>query len=402
MWIHVPETYSPSVADTEELNLDSKWLSELAQSVTWKTKSVQPRSLQHVWKTTPSIRLLSGLTCDPLTQSRGVAKWISSLEDSHVSPIQSLATKEEKTIQGNSQEKSSELQPDSDTQLSFSKMFPESSDSTGITYDPNYERWAMRLRKDSSQRQKLGHHIRGRDFSSWPTPTAMNRPRTPETMAKSAEFRKRTANQNTVPLYLSEAAANWPTPRVSDTEGGIAPNVEMNNGSFSRKNQGGSEMGSEAEGCDSKLADSNNSGSREDFKQRQLRADGLVQSPGNSGEARSSTDEEIQAGDGQKTTKTKNWPTPVSRDRLGMDSSGKKNPHKPPELYHSILPAQPNTKDGHDCSLSCRRLSPLFAEMLMGLPLGWTNDSEPLEMELFQQWQRMLGHILIERMSYES
>lgn len=57
---------------------------------------------------------------------------------------------------------------------------------------------------------------------------------------------------------------------------------------------GGSEMGSEAEGCDSKLADSNNSGSREDFKQRQLRADGLVQSPGNSGEARSSTDEEIQ------------------------------------------------------------------------------------------------------------
>ena len=42
------------------------------------------------------------------------------------------------------------------------------------------------------------------------------------------------------------------------------------------------------------LADSNNSGSREDFKQRQLRADGLVQSPGNSGEARSSTDEEIQ------------------------------------------------------------------------------------------------------------
>jgi hypothetical protein len=109
-----------------------------------------------------------------------------------------------------------------------------------------------------------------------------------------------------------------------------------------------------------------------------------------------------RAGDGQKTTKTKNWPTPVSRDRLGMDSSGKKNPHKPPELYHSILPAQPNTKDGHDCSLSCRRLSPLFAEMLMGLPLGWTNDSEPLEMELFRQWQLMLGHILIERMSYES
>ena len=402
MWIHVPETYSPSVADTEELNLDSKWLSELAQSVTWKTKSVQPRSLQHVWKTTPSIRLLSGLTCDPLTQSRGVAKWISSLEDSHVSPIQSLATKEEKTIQGNSQEKSSELQPDSDTQLSFSKMFPESSDSTGITYDPNYERWAMRLRKDSSQRQKLGHHIRGRDFSSWPTPTAMNRPRTPETMAKSAEFRKRTANQNTVPLYLSEAAANWPTRRVSDTEGGIAPNVEMNNGSFSRKNQEGVRWGVKLKDATANWPTPTTAEAGKISNNANYGQTGLSNHPAIVGKPDRVPMKKSRAGDGQKTTKTKNWPTPVSRDRLGMDSSGKKNPHKPPELYHSILPAQPNTKDGHDCSLSCRRLSPLFAEMLMGLPLGWTNDSEPLEMELFQQWQRMLGHILIERMSYES
>ena len=311
MWIHVPETYSPSVADTEELNLDLKWLSELAQSVTWKTKSVQPRSLQHVWKTTPSIRHLSGLTCDPLTQSRGVAKWISSLEDSHVSPIQSLVAKEEKTIQGNSQEKSSELQPDLDTQLSFSRMLKASSDFTGITYDPNYERWAMRLRKDSSQRQKLGHHIRGRDFSS------------------------------------------WPTPRVSDTEGGIAPNVEMNNGSFSRKNQEGVRWGV-------KLKDA-----------------------------------------------TANWPTPNasehkyrlkgdSQQSNGLTATARKS------TINSIPQDLMNMKNGHDCSPSCRRLNPLFAEMLMGLPLGWTNDSEPLEMELFQQWQRMLGHILIERMSYES
>ena len=32
---------------------------------------------------------------------------------------------------------------------------------------------------------------------------------------------------------------NWPTPRVSDTEGGIASNVEMSNGSFSRTNAKG-------------------------------------------------------------------------------------------------------------------------------------------------------------------
>ena len=51
---------------------------------------------------------------------------------------------------------------------------------------------------------------------NWPTPTALDRPRTPETMAKSAAFRKRNANQNTVPLYLGEVAQNWPTPAANE------------------------------------------------------------------------------------------------------------------------------------------------------------------------------------------
>jgi hypothetical protein len=49
----------------------------------------------------------------------------------------------------------------------------------------------------------------------WPTPTALDRPRNDETLAKSASFRKRNANQNAVPLYLGEAAQRWSTPRVS-------------------------------------------------------------------------------------------------------------------------------------------------------------------------------------------
>jgi hypothetical protein len=43
-------------------------------------------------------------------------------------------------------------------------------------------------------------------LAGWPTPTSLDRPRTPETLAKSAAFRKRNANQNTVPLYLGEVA----------------------------------------------------------------------------------------------------------------------------------------------------------------------------------------------------
>ncbi len=88
--------------------------------------------------------------------------------------------------------------------------------TTGITYDPNYERWVTGLRRHSALRRKSGLLKRGPGFLSWPTPTAMDRPRTPETMAKSAAYRKETHNKNTVPLYLGEAATNWPTPQVQN------------------------------------------------------------------------------------------------------------------------------------------------------------------------------------------
>jgi hypothetical protein len=42
------------------------------------------------------------------------------------------------------------------------------------------------------------------DAANWPTATATNRVRNEETLAKCAAFRKRNANQNTVPLYLEE------------------------------------------------------------------------------------------------------------------------------------------------------------------------------------------------------
>ena len=42
----------------------------------------------------------------------------------------------------------------------------------------------------------------------WPTPTATHRVRSEETLAKCAAFRKKNANQNTVPLYLAEVATN--------------------------------------------------------------------------------------------------------------------------------------------------------------------------------------------------
>jgi len=73
------------------------------------------------------------------------------------------------------------------------------------------------------------------DLSGWNMPTAVNRPRTPETMAKCAEFRKRNANQNSVPLYMCEEAAlsGWPTTTTTDSrrqpsENFSTPNITLN------------------------------------------------------------------------------------------------------------------------------------------------------------------------------
>lgn len=69
---------------------------------------------------------------------------------------------------------------------------------------------------------------------NWPTPTALDRPRNEETLAKSAAFRKRNANQNTVPLYLGEVAQHWTTPQAHD----VAPGNPARVGRYGTKHGG--------------------------------------------------------------------------------------------------------------------------------------------------------------------
>ena len=64
----------------------------------------------------------------------------------------------------------------------------------------------------------------GSETTGWPT-TSVNRVRDEETLAKYAAFRKRNANQNTVPLYLGEVAnlalvSGYNTPRATDGSNG--------------------------------------------------------------------------------------------------------------------------------------------------------------------------------------
>ena len=340
MWIHVPSTSSVSVQDTEALSLDSKALSLLEQSATWKTKSVSLQSLRRVWKTVPSIRRLSGLTFAPSTQNRGVERWISSLEDSHVSHIRSREEGSGKLIQENSQEKSLELQPDWDTQLSFLKMSPESCASTMTTSDQAYKKWATPLRKDSLRRQKLAHHTRGNGSLSWRTPASQESGIRPARLEEAPGSRMYDKETGRLAQYgLPQQVQNWPTPDAYNDPiaGGSVP--------WQKSYKPG----------------------------KQIHLHHAVRM---------------------------NWPTPTGRDHKDGTSAetvpenGLLGRAAPNWANSRSIPQTPTTtKDGHTCSPSCRRLNPLFAEMLMGLPQGWSDDSEPLATGLFQQWRHSLGRV---------
>ena len=329
MWIHIPLAY---VQDTGESNWDSSQsCHELEQSATWKTKSVRAKSWEHVLETESLTMLLSGLTLEPSMRKLGVEKYISSLEDSPVNRIQLQEENEEQTIQENCQEKSCESQMNSDAQLSFWRTLKQSNDSTGTPSDLSFTDWDTKLKKEYSVRKKQAHHTDAEGSLYWPTMTTQEYPHLD--MKVNEKGRREPKKGNTDhSLNLQDRARvhNWRTPSSTETEGGVKD--------FTKK------IGLGGQTAQFRLRD-------------------------------------------QVST----WATPASRDWKGMDSPGKQNPAKDPELYLSIRPDQTIHEDGSECTPKCRRLSPHFAEWLMGLPHKWTDSSEPLAMESFLQWQEKLG-----------
>ena len=448
MWLHVPSIPFPSVPGTEELSLDSGRLSQLESSVMWKSNFQQQKSWQNVWKKRPSMRLLSGLTSEPSTLNRGVEKWICSLEGSLASPSASPARENRKTTRETSGPMSDSSLTDLGFQSSFLKMCPESSDTTGKPYDPNYERWVTRLRRDSSQRQRQAPLTRGNDSLSWRTPANQesgiqvdrlegemgSRMYDKETgrlaqyglnqqvqiarenwttpLADDTNIRKNKFAQGGTPLSMQ--ASNWPTPNTMDE---LPPRSEAaNKERFTTGQRAGrkhpdnlrefvhSEMHpenwptpttQETPHEDMELTDTGRRKTKDGEDSHSLNLQDVTANwpTPNTRDTRRGCNQK------QLATEVDKWPTPNasehkyrmqgnSQQSNGLTATARKS------LYLSTPRDQETGTDGHTCSPSCRRLNPLFAEHLMGLPLGWTSVSGPLEMGLYRQWQHSLSELL--------
>jgi len=225
----------------------------------------------------------------------------------------------------------------------------------------------------------------------------------------------------------------WPTPRVSDTEGGLVQNVEMENGSFSRKNKDGVRWGVKLRDAGESWSTPRVSG-QEGYETRA---------------SRKGHDIAMSYLESQAEYITKNWPTATASDHKGW-SANHKRAHLPsnrldfqaesqnwptpttaeagkisnrpnygqqglsnhPAIVGHIdrekmeksrqgdgrstqlgLQGQANQTSGEESLQSDltshpplpKTLSPSFVEWLMGVPIGWTS-LKPLEMESYLRW----------------
>ena len=368
MWLYLPSLVSAQ--DMGELNSDYQPWETLSQSATLKATSRKPQFLQREFKKDSSLTALSGVTLKPSTANRGVELWISSLEAFRASPGPLPERNLERMTQDTSGPMSQELSGNSTTQLSFWKTSQESLSPTTTLSDQSYRQWVTPLRKDSLRRRKQAHHTGGKDFlslvymeemlrHSWPTPAQRDyKGGSPGTVVLKNNRLVRVSDSTgeTFNLTLDTASTIWPNFPTPNTMDHMAPRTQ--------------------EGME-KLFTGHRKGRT----------------------APSNLREYIQP---EMHHEIANWPTPAARDYKGFDSPGKQHPAKDPLLYLSIHPDPQTEKDGHTCSVKCRRLSPTFVSLVMGLPPNWSNSLEVTAMGSYRRWRLSLGATLLRLLFKES
>lgn len=225
------------------------------------------------------------------------------------------------------------------------------------------------------------------DAANWPTATATNRVRNEETMAKCAAFRKRNANQNTVPLYLEEvvlreeqhgqaapASSNtsgsrqglsWATPRACEAQN---PPMGVDKRHHGLTHQVTKQWATPRSG---KTTDEN----PETWALRQAKGDVATMPLGaqvkcwGTPAANDANKQNVMCEVNSKQAGLpksvglelqRQWGTPTARDH----KSGRGNEDR---QYKELTPMVERQQSG--------KLNPRWVETLMGLPIGWTMPS---------------------------
>ena len=209
MWLYIPLSHTLNSAPAREcLEPPSNSPSNPSESepslfVTLSGKQSRRPLSWPGWKQRAWVRLLSGMTLAPSTESRGAASWIASVVATHVNRSPVLVSDLARKMSDTFGRKSIELLLRSSQHSVFSRtyqatLFEDSTESSKIWKD-----WITGLRRDCLHRRKSARRCAMSDYTSWPRPvTVTGGP-------NKAMERKRDWNAD-----LQEVAQNWPLPKT--------------------------------------------------------------------------------------------------------------------------------------------------------------------------------------------
>ena len=373
------------------------------------------------------MRRLFGMISKPSTAARGVASWIGSLAESRANPTASperngaLPTNE---TSGRMRDGlSANVSPAQSSWRTFQASHGITSTSSGLSY----EDWDTGLKRDFSQRKRLGLPTYENGSSSWVTPTARS------SASQNGEWKGTyhvRENGTKVASVLAHQATNWQppltglwrSPAATDAHGGTIQDKGVDPSQmicYRLRDQGAPWLTTTVRDAGETITSSDGKpklsgaapmwptalatdGTKSPMQHRvgDPSLTSLVKmwptatvTPGAYTYANGNHDTPSLKLDGAART----FPTPSDSDAKGFDGPGKAHPSKNWEAYSHLVRMTLNR--GHECSLKCRRLNPLFVAWLMGWPGGWTllpsgpTDSEFLATEWFR-WSRLMRYSL--------
>ena len=330
-WLYVPNCTPSASAPGEEASISaSNWRFQvLAQSAWSRGKPSAPRDWHRRWKTASWLQRLCGLMPEPSTAAAGVDAWTASLAASRASltpsPANDAGRPTNATSGASPGRSSSSRAPGLSSLRTSAACFPAAtpiSDRAPSAYGETYSGWVSRLREDCSRRQRSVRRmsVSASSSSAWPTPLASDD---------------------------GQKVIGWSTPRASDAEKG-GPNQSFG--------AGGQPLPSQA-------------------AQWSTPAVADVQG-GRKARSGDRSTELLLNGQAEVLTRSM-WPTPATRDHHAQGASHNTKAQSDSLatlVAHRLGPLDPTTsRAGETSSPSGRKLNPLFVEMLMGWPPGWTN-----------------------------
>jgi len=430
MWVHIPKQYCPSFQElgdlTSQLNLSSH------KPELWLTLSGKPTARKSSWigcKTRPWMKELFGQILPPLMASRGVAKLICSLEDSHVKTSAIVERKlESKKGQGQGYTTTTSASWTKYDQATCSWRTFQACWITGqwALFLENWPKGGSMRNGECSVQNPWVPATRGIGSLYWPTPTTQEVPHYNPILSHTGR-RVSASGQSSHGLNLEDASRNWPTPRARE----IDEKVETNIARMERRKENGEDEISMNLSVTVKKWPTPVRSDFQDRKESENWDGSDLPSIANqypTGLRVQETNEHGQTSFNDAQNLPQRWKTPTTmdtvtnrdlenqkatRDSLGNaelsremmnrwatpltppqhDSIKSAGRARPGRNYGKELPTQAAELTG---DLEKRRLNPLFVEWLMGKPLFWSLPM-PIELNDFKHWE-MESCQLLERL----